>query len=192
MGVCDRLRARWSDRRDRPTSPGLVVLHEAGSPAVRGSEVGRGVLGRRRARAVVRESSAELLSDCEAFVTGHYAEHLMAQPGRPVPAWVWTNLLAHGSLDALRADAAAGPRDRRPPLGWRAARSYLACEVLARCSDASSLADLQAGILRPLELELSSRPADESWDNRRWASEVLASLRRVPQHRHDSSDAVQG
>lgn len=186
----DWLRTRWIAGRSRLRTFGPRGHSSGPRPGGLRSGVSQLVHpGGRRARAVVRASTAELLADCEAFVTGNYAEHLVAQAGRAIPPWAWTNLLAHGSLETLRA-AADGGSGRRPLSGWRAARSYLASEVLARCPDASSLTDLQVGVLRPLELELCSRSIAESWDNRRWASEVLASLRCLPQHRSESSDAI--
>ena len=89
----------------------------------------------------------ELIAGCEAFLDGSYAEHLR-RAGVPVPAWAWLNLIAHGTLDELRA-LATGPV---PPSVWPRARWFLAGEVVdAVESGWCSLAGLQRDVLIPLE-----------------------------------------
>ena len=42
----------------------------------------------------------ELVLECEAFLSGRYAQHL-AELDLPVPVWAWMNTLAHGSSDQI-------------------------------------------------------------------------------------------
>lgn len=139
----------------------------------------------RRASAV-RASVSELLSECEAFVVGHYAEELRRK-ARLVPAWAWTNLLAHGSPDALR-EAGEASVGIGPDHQWLAARSYLAAEILARCARVDDLVRLQVSVLRPLELELAARAPTRRVDSRRWAIEVLGALDEVSHERRRVTD----
>ena len=48
-----------------------------------------------------RSAADDLAAECEAFLAGRYPEYLTYR-GRPVPAWAWTNPLAHASEDQLR------------------------------------------------------------------------------------------
>ena len=101
---------------------------------------------------------------CETFLSGRYAEHVLAH-GQGVPVWAWTNLLAHGSADDLGAARTAG--DARAPDAvrlWYSARSYLSAEVLDRVSLHRVLSQLQADVLIPLELELASCRATAWWE----------------------------
>lgn len=121
-----------------------------------------------------RALTAELVSDCEAFLLGRYAERLSAR-GMTVPVWAWTNLLAHGSEADLRAEAQAARAPDGPP-GWRAARGTLAAQLLQATGPGCSLAQLQASVLAPLELRLANRPIVERWDRRTWIETVRAAL----------------
>lgn len=116
--------------------------------------------------------SQELIGDCEAFLSGRYAERLRRR-AVPVPTWAWTNLLAHGTEADLRSELASSQRALRR--GWPAARAYLTTEVLTAVDRGTRLADLQREVLRPLELELA---ADGSDDPRRWVVGVAAALAR--------------
>jgi hypothetical protein len=49
-----------------------------------------------RSEAIFRE----LVEDCEAFLAGRLVEFLERRKAL-VPAWAWTNLLAHGSVEQL-------------------------------------------------------------------------------------------
>ena len=122
--------------------------------------------------------SAELIGDCEAFLAGHVAERIEGRAAS-VPAWAWTNLLAHGSEHDLRSErAVVRPRQVTSDDEWRAARSYLAVEVLNLAAEFGSLADLQRRVLVPLEQRLASRPEVAGWrprsgpkaSKRRWTS----------------------
>ncbi len=124
----------------------------------------------------------ELVADCEAFLLGHYAERL-DQESSSVPVWAWTNLLAHGSEEEVRRAATGrslGPVRTR---GWRAARAYLATELLTAVDRGSSLEDLQHHVLAPLELRLSTRREAPSWDPQRWVVIVRSALQDY-QHSH--------
>lgn len=123
-----------------------------------------------------RELGEELVAACEAFLEGRYAEHLERR-GLRVPPWAWVNLLAHGTaaeLDAARRVLADG---EGPGAAWRAARAFLAREVLEAAQAAGTdLADLQRRVLVPLELELMGWPA-ALWGPRHVVLRVLAALR---------------
>jgi hypothetical protein len=120
---------------------------------------------------VALEPGARLVAECDAFLSGHLAERL-SQDG-PLPAWVWTNLLAHASEEVLRAEC------RRTPRGpWEAHRADLAGLVLDVAAACGSLGDLQREVLIPLELELASDPDASPGDARRWAASVAAALDR--------------
>ena len=108
---------------------------------------------RRRVR-----QGAELATDCDAFLTGRYLEHLDSHSD-PIPVWAWTNLLAHGNPEQLEAArrllGSAKARDRSTRV-WQDARAYLAGEVLdAADGDPALLQQLQARVLMPLELDLA-------------------------------------
>jgi hypothetical protein len=91
----------------------------------------------------------ELVAECDAFITGRYAEHLLARE-RAVPAWAWTNLLAHSSEADLHEMVLLGAV--RVPIAarlWWSARSYLAGEVLARVAPRQPLSSVQCVVLAP-------------------------------------------
>lgn len=122
-----------------------------------------------------RSAGKRLVADSEAFLCGEYADSL-EHSAVTVPPWAWTNLLAHGSEDEVR-DAAHGagfgsPASQR----WRAARAYLASEIIHVATDGVTLADVQRQVLVPLELELAARPGRRPWTPARWVVTVLAAL----------------
>lgn len=130
-------------------------------------------------------SGTELLTECEAFLTGRLAELVLDRDGY-APVWMWTNLLAHGSEADIRGEHAA---DRRMSGavedGWLAARSYLAGQVLELSSRFGSLAEVQRTGLVPLELDLAARTTVEWWSEGQWVAAVngaLSAQRRA--HRH--------
>lgn len=117
----------------------------------------------------------DVVSDCEAFLLGGYAEFLEAR-SEPVPVWAWTNVLAHGRREDLER-AAAGARvgwswTRR----WRVARTVAAGELLDRVASGASLADMQREVLVPLELELVSCREDWACMPERWLEVVRSAL----------------
>ena len=57
------------------------------------------------------------------------------------------------------------------------ARSYLASEVLDLTETKCTLAELQASVLIPLELEMASRPDVAGWTPRQWVDLVEEALR---------------
>jgi hypothetical protein len=61
--------------------------------------------------------------------------------------------------------------------GWRAARSYLAFEVLDLTDLEFTLTDLQASVLIPLELEMAARADVAGWTPRQWVDLVEVALR---------------
>jgi hypothetical protein len=118
----------------------------------------------------------ELVAECEAFLAGRYAEHLEARRLR-VPAWAWVNLLAHGTVGELEAARHVTADDGSPSAQWRAARAFLAREVLEAAAAAdTTLADVQRRLLVPLELELMGWPA-ALWGPRHVVLRVLGVLR---------------
>ncbi len=139
-----------------------------------------------------RNRHGELVSDCEAFLAGRLAEQL-EQRGQPVPVWVWTNLLAHGTAQELASERTApsthviGADER-----WSAARSYLAGSVLDASDRSGGLELVQARVLVPLELELSSRSEVERWDRRRWVSTIEAALRSLAGTRRPPDPGASG
>jgi hypothetical protein len=117
-----------------------------------------------------------LIAECEAFVTGQLAE-LCEQRDGSVPVWAWTNLLAHGSEEQLRR--AHGTDYRRPTAPgdhWRAARSYVAGEVLALAVPFGSLQQAQRQVLVPIELELAGSVEVNCWSPKQWVAAVLAGV----------------
>lgn len=120
--------------------------------------------------------SAELIGDCEAFLVGHVAERIEGRAAS-VPAWAWMNLLAHGSEHDLCSERAiVRPRQLTSDDEWRAARSYLAVEVLNLAAEFGPLAELQRRVLVPLEQRLASRPEVAGWRPRQWVESVEAAL----------------
>lgn len=114
----------------------------------------------------------EMVDDCEAFLLGSYEKHLESQ-SLPVPVWAWLNVLAHGSADEIRA---AADESRVTTGGWRAARAYLAAELLVAETRGQSLASLQRDVLVPLELQLAARPDVRSWAPPQWVAAVRSSI----------------
>ena len=121
-------------------------------------------------------SGAELLAECEAFLAGNLAEVVLQRDGY-VPVWMWTNLLAHGREAELRREYEADLRGAGTVEdGWRAARSYLAGQVLELAAEVGSLGEVQRAVLVPLELRLAGQATVEWWDEGQWVSTVAGAL----------------
>jgi hypothetical protein len=124
-----------------------------------------------------RRHGADLAEDAEAFLSGDLAERFVRRY-EPVPVWAWTNLLAHAAGERLRDErGATSPRGPAAYHQWRAARSYLAAEVLDLADACGPLAELQRGLLLPLELRLAECPAVECWLPQHWVAGVDTALR---------------
>lgn len=121
-----------------------------------------------------RALAGELVSECEAFLRGRYAETLVARDA-DVPVWAWTNLLAHGSETDLRVAASNAPLGARTT--FADARAQLAAHLLDAAGPDCTLEELQTAVLAPLELNLARRPAVEHWDRGRWSTAVRTALR---------------
>jgi hypothetical protein len=119
----------------------------------------------------------ELVHDCEAFLTGKYAQHL-ASTHRIVPPWAWLNTIAHGSVDeVLTLGSGDSQSELRFAVGlWDQAEAYLARELMHQC-DRQTLSQLQHSVLVPLELELAGRPATRM-EPRDFVTKVLTAVRR--------------
>jgi hypothetical protein len=117
----------------------------------------------------------DLAAECEAFLSGGYTEYLEDR-GAPIPAWAWTNLLAHATEQEIRGKlSASGPR-ARAAARWRHACAYVAGEAIDLAEQRGSLSELQATVLMPLELELIARREAASWGPGRWVAAVMAAL----------------
>jgi hypothetical protein len=114
--------------------------------------------------------------ECEAFLDGTLAEY-WDDRGMDVPVWTWMNLLAHGAARQIGECVLRPIRPRRASRSWYVARSYLAFEVLDLTDLEFTLAEMQASVLVPLELEMASRPDVEGWTPRQWVNLVEDALR---------------
>lgn len=126
-----------------------------------------------------RERSAlcrELVAESQAFLLGHLADEI-ARRNESVPVWAWTNLLAHGSHEDLRAQRELAPASGATPVErWRAALTYLSAEVSGLAESLDSLAELQSDVLVPLELDLGSKPEVDWWSPGMWVKAVREKL----------------
>lgn len=117
-----------------------------------------------------------IAAECEAFLYGTLAEY-WDDKGICVPVWAWLNLLAHGTETQVAETALRSGRHRRTARSWRIARSYLAYEVLDLLDAEFTLADMQASVLIPLELEMAARPEVTRWSPRQWVQRVDTAIR---------------
>lgn len=124
-------------------------------------------------------AGTELVRECEAYLLGHLAEHIEASGSR-VPAWAWTNLLAHASAVELRAESARTWPKTVPNREWRQARSHLAAAVLGRAGR-TELAEIQRDVLVPLESELATKEELVGWGLQLWVASVETALARCDQ-----------
>jgi hypothetical protein len=114
--------------------------------------------------------------ECEAFLGGTLAEY-WDDKGIDVPVWAWMNLLAHGSARQIGECVLRPSRPRPASRSWRVARSYLGYEVLDLTDLEFTLAELQATLLIPLELEMAARSDVAAWTPRQWVDVVEDALR---------------
>ncbi len=120
--------------------------------------------------------SSSLVSECEAFLNGTLAEY-WEERGIAVPVWAWTNLLAHGAEPLIGECVTRQTPSRRWVRSWRVARSYLANEVIDLVDSQCTLADMQSGVLVPLELEMAARSDVSRWTPRQWVDAVDHAIR---------------
>jgi len=128
----------------------------------------------------------EFVAECEAFLSGHYAQWL-AEENRPVPVWAWLNVVAHGSDDDLTSLATGEPPGQHAQGAsvWQQALAFLAQELISQATRRNcSLADLQRSTLVPLELELAGRRASGAGEPAQLVAGVLSALARHPTSRH--------
>jgi hypothetical protein len=130
---------------------------------------------RKRQSEPVGEDEARLVEECEAFLGGRYAERL-CRSGAHVPAWAWTNLLAHATESELEEQIRLSEYQMALPSDWRRARCYLAGEVLRVARSNGPLARLQADRLVPLEQQLSTLPTARCLTPGEWVTRVLVQL----------------
>jgi hypothetical protein len=124
-----------------------------------------------------RSEARELIGECESFLNGCFAEHLLAE-GAVVPTWAWMNLLAHGTTEDLAAPPVRLtdlPRSLDP---WVQARAYLAAELLDVVDARTPLVTVQRDTLIPLELAMMQRGPDDDRRPAAWVAEVTAALER--------------
>lgn len=128
----------------------------------------------------------EVVADCNALLTGRFAERLM-ETDRHVPPWAWLNLLAHGTeRDLRRVRMVASTPGQR---SWCRARAYVAGEILMLVDTTTqTLAEVQHDVLVPLELRLlsASGPHRPAMSPEAMALTVLGALddnRRARRHR---------
>ena len=119
---------------------------------------------------VLRDPQAMVfIAECEAFLEGRFAE-MMEAAGIAPPPWAWMNLLAHGTEDELRAAAAPGSGSE----GWRAARAYVAGEMLDAIDNGrTTLHHLQHDVLVPVELDVLSCRCSTQWTPGQLAAGLL-------------------
>jgi hypothetical protein len=114
--------------------------------------------------------------ECDAFLGGTLAEY-WDDKGTEIPVWTWMNLLAHGSARQVGECVFRPSGSGRAGRSWRVARSYLAFEVLDLTDLEFTLADLQASVLIPFELDMASRADVADWTPRQWVDQVEDALR---------------
>jgi hypothetical protein len=121
----------------------------------------------------------ELVTECEEFLLGRYAQYLRDE-NRPVPPWAWLNVLAHGNEQDIIALASSEPAQHRYAESvWQQALAFLAQELMvAVTSPGNSLVGLQVSTLVPLELELAGRRGDKHAEPVELVSSVLKDLAR--------------
>ncbi len=108
--------------------------------------------------------------ECEAFLSGQFALHLMAT-GQLVPTWIGLNRLAHGSVDDVIA-LSSRPGGNLATTESSAAIAYLADMVLDLAGDEPRrLQALQRDVLIQAELDLAA-----DWFRRREPSEIISTV----------------
>jgi len=127
----------------------------------------------------LREITALLVSDCEAFLLGSYAQ-LLDERSEPVPVWAWTNLLAHGTGEDLAWATSDVHGGRFSSRRWRVARAFAASEVLAAVERGATLADVQREVLVPAELAIADQRGAWAWTPQQWLETVRSAIRASP------------
>ena len=133
---------------------------------------------KKRERTAKAGGSSVVAQECEAFLNGTLAEY-WEDMGIVVPVWAWINLLAHGNAAQIAHSVSRPNRIRRPGRSWAIARAYMAYEVLDLLDAEFTLADMQATVLVPLELEMSARPEVGRWSPRQWVDTVDFAIRNT-------------
>jgi hypothetical protein len=97
-----------------------------------------------------------LARECEAYLSGDYAQYLDRRDRR-IPNWSWISLLAHARPEQFRSlsmRTGGSTRLQKRAEAWWQAVAFLAAEVLSRADDDNEeLEDLRRSILLPLELK---------------------------------------
>jgi hypothetical protein len=127
---------------------------------------------RRRADAneTSRRSAPDVGDECEAFLSGRFALHLLST-GQLMPSWIGLNRLAHGTIEDVIA-VSSRPGGNLAVSESAQAIAYLADTVLDLVGrDAGRLQALQRDILVPAELELAA-----DWFRRREPSEIISTV----------------
>src|ERR1700722_20048331 len=137
--------------------------------------------GRSAARGSVHNSEQDagygtIARESEAFLLGSLVEY-WDDRGIDVTVWAWMNLLAHGTARQVAEGLFRPDNPRRVGRSWRVARSYLAFEVLDLTDVEFTLAELQASVLIPLELEMAARADVAGWTPRQWVDPGEEALR---------------
>jgi hypothetical protein len=143
------------------------------------------MIGRRRKGEDGGDSAGgvtRVADECEAFLSGRLALHLMAT-GQLVPTWIGINRLAHGTVDDVLALGTRSDANVRAS-EWSVAVAYLADLALDLTGDdPGRLRDLQRDVLVPAELDLAS-----DWFRPREPSDaVTAVLARLEGRRSDGT-----
>lgn len=131
-----------------------------------------------------RNAGRMLAAEAEAYLAGRYAERL-SERSTPVPAWAWANVLAHGTGEDVRRVARGLGTGSSVTHGWRAARAYLATELLRTAERSGSLEALQRAVMVPIELELAAQRDARTWTPQGWVAAVRAAL-SVHRHTHQT------
>ncbi|SRR5581483_5211648 len=104
---------------------------------------------------VAQQQADELIVECERFLAGRSAEYL-AGNGRPIPAWAWLNVLAHGDETRVHTIATTLRQSdtHERVTTWGQALGRLADEILECAAVVGSVHTVQLATLVPLELRL--------------------------------------
>jgi hypothetical protein len=127
---------------------------------------------RRRAEAneTSRRSAPGVGDECEAFLSGRFALHLLST-GQLMPSWIGLNRLAHGTIDDVVAVSSRSGGNLAVSDSAKAI-AYLADTVLDLIGgDAGRLQALQSDVLVPVELELAA-----DWFRRREPAEIISTV----------------
>jgi len=111
---------------------------------------------------------SDVADEVSAFLAGRLVEFYTFK-GRPLPAWVALNRLAHAHHSEVVILVGGATRGRlRAP--WATTERFVAARVLAQAPTPTLLDQLQSQVLVPVELKLLSHARARGLD----AEEVLA------------------